>query len=168
MFADKIVDQKLLHSLFEYRDDGNLIHKTTIRGGKQKGETAGSLHNAGYIQIQLCGKKYLIHRLIWLFHFGYFPNQIDHVNRIRSDNRIENLRNCTYGQNHGNSGIRRDNTSGVKGVFLDKRDGFWMGNVANRYVGRFKTKEEAAAAYDHHAINHFREFALTNKTLGMR
>jgi hypothetical protein len=93
------------------------------------------------------------------------PTQIDHINGQRSDNRIENLRECSYSQNHGNKRMNRNNTSGYKGVFLDKRDGFWFVYVAHQYIGRSQSIEEAAAMYDKAAKKHFGKFALTNKEM---
>lgn len=163
-----MLDQDKLHEMFDYSpSDGTLIHKFTVQGGKQKGQRAGSPHNMGYLQIMIFRKKYLLHRLIWLYHHGRWPNQIDHINGVRSDNRIENLRECTYSQNHGNKRMNRNNTSGKKGVFLDKRDNTWFVYVANEYKGRFKTIQEASDCYDKNANEHFGEFALTNKKLGL-
>ena len=162
-----MINQDKLHQMFTYHDSGILIHRYTVKGGKQAGSTAGSPHNAGYRQITIDRKKYLIHRLVWLYHYGEMPTQIDHINGNRSDNRIENLRECSYSQNHGNKRMNRNNTSGYKGVFLDKRDGFWMVYVAHEYKGRYKTIQEAADAYDKFAKKHYGEFALTNKTLGL-
>lgn len=161
-----MITQEKLHQMFTY-SDGNLIHRYTVQGGKQAGAIAGSPHNAGYRQISINRKKYLIHRLVWLYHYGEMPDQIDHINGMRSDNRIENLRECSYSQNHGNRRKQSNNTSGMKGVFLDKRDGFWMVYVAQEYKGRYKTIQEAADAYDKFAKEHFGEFALTNETLGL-
>lgn len=153
--------------MFEYvQTTGQLIHRQTIQGGKQAGQPAGSPHNAGYLQIMIDRKKYLVHRLIWVYHYGEWPNQIDHANGERSDNRIENLRNCNHGENNANRKMGSNNTCGYKGVFLDKRDGVWFAGVAGEYIGRFKTKEEAALAYDAHAKRKFDEFALTNSDLG--
>ena len=160
-----MITQSKLLEMFDYRNDGNLIHRHTVQGGKRAGEVAGSPHNAGYRQITISRKKYLIHRLIWVYHYGETPTQIDHINGQRSDNRIENLRECSYSENHGNRRMRNDNTSGYKGVFLDKRDGFWFVYVAHQYIGRSQSIEEAAAMYDKAAKKHFKKFALTNKEL---
>jgi hypothetical protein len=160
-----MITQSKLHDMFEYRDDGNLIHRYTVQGGKRKGDVAGSPHNAGYRQITINRKKHLIHRLIWCYHYGEVPDQIDHINGERSDNRIENLRECSYSQNHGNKRMNGNNTSGYKGVFLDKRDGFWFVYVAHQYIGRSRSIKQAAAMYDKAAKEHFGEFALTNKEM---
>jgi len=161
-----MINQNDLKEMFDYDPSrGVLIHKHTVQGGKQKGSLAGSPHNKGYLQICICRKKYLIHRLIWLYHHGKWPNQIDHINRNRSDNRIENLRECDYSQNHGNRSMQSNNTSGAKGVFFDRRDKAWMVYVAGQYKGWFKDKQSAIECYDKHAKEKFGEFACTNKEL---
>lgn len=168
MPKSNVVTQFILWDMFDYdRHNGKLIHRHTVQGGKRKGESAGAPHNAGYLQILIQGRKYLIHRLVWLYHYGYMPSQIDHINRDRSDNRLENLRECSYSQNHGNRGLGKNNTSGAKGVYLDKRDGYWFVRMANEYKGRFKTKDDAIKAYDIAAREYFENFALTNKDLGV-
>lgn len=161
-----MITQKELHAMFAYiPETGKMIHLHTVQGGKQAGQEAGSPHNAGYLQICIRRKKYLIHRLIWLYVHGNWPTQIDHINGKRSDNRLENLRECTYSQNHGNRGMATNNTTGKKGVFLDKRDNVWFVYIAKEYKGRYKTKEEASDAYDRFAEEHYGEFALTNKNM---
>ena len=158
-----ITQEQMLHMFTYDQATGDLIHRYTVQGGKVSGSVAGSPHNAGYRQICIQRKKYLVHRLVWLYHYGYMPGMIDHVNRNRSDNRIENLRECSYAQNHGNKRKQSNNTSGYKGITEDKRDGYWSSHIAGRHIGRFKTKEAAAAAYDIAAKAHFGEFALTNE-----
>jgi len=108
--------QKMLHSLFRYRDDGQLIW---IKGktGAKKGKAAGSMHRNGYKVITIDGKQYPAHRLIWAYHHGYLPEcEIDHINRERDDNRIENLRMVSTSCNQRNTGNWSTNTTGVKGV----------------------------------------------------
>lgn len=152
-----------VQSMFRYDSvTGNLIHLHTVQGGKRAGAVAGSPHNAGYRQIQLKGKKYLLHHIVWLYHHGYLPGQIDHINRERTDNRIENLRECTYTENHGNTTKQTNNTSGYKGVTWHNRDRKWMAQIAGEYIGLFDTPIDAAMAYDNRADELFGAFALTN------
>lgn len=163
-----MINQRRLHEMFEYvHTTGHLIHRYTVQGGKRAGQIAGSPHNCGYLQICIDRKKYLIHRLIFVYVYGRWPTQIDHVNGVRSDNRIENLRECTYTQNHGNKGLNRNNTSGFKGVCYCRKDRAWIADLAGSRLGNFRTKELAAAAYDRAAILYYGDFALTNKSLGL-
>ena len=115
------------------------------------GTVPGSFNSKGYFRIMVNGKKYQAHRLAWLYVYGTWPkNQIDHINRNRSDNRIANLRDVTNQQNMCNAGDFSTNTSGRKGVYWDKRDSRWRACITDkgRYLslGYFDTQAKAVAA----------------------
>lgn len=130
--AEKILTQELLHSLFDYRD-GNLYWKVT-RGNGISGKIAGHKDKNEYLSIGIFGKSRRAHKLIYLYHHGYIPEFVDHINNIRDDNRIENLREATRSENNQNAKKRKDNSSGVKGVHFCKRD--------QRYVVRVQVNEQ--------------------------
>lgn len=92
--------------------------------------------------------------------------QVDHINGDGLDNRRENLRLCTHTENVRNARVRKDNTSGYKGVCWHKRDKKWRAairiNGKPMWLGYYISKEEAARAYDEAAIKHFGEFAYLN------
>lgn len=121
------MNQELLKQLFDYKD-GQLIKKIKSTGTKV-GSIAGSLHHTGYVQIGIKGKKYSAHRLIFLYHHGYLPKEIDHIDGNRSNNLIENLRAATVEQNRHNRKLSKNNTSGIKGVSWHKNAKKWTVNL---------------------------------------
>lgn len=131
----------------EYRD-GMLFWKINPATHTKAGDRAGGYHNEGYRNIQIHGKLRLEHRVIFLMCNGYLPDFIDHINGIRNDNRIENLRPATRRQNGCNSAIYSSNTSGVKGVYFNKKRMKWVSRVfkfGKTVVSKsFDTLEEAA------------------------
>ena len=97
--------------------------------------------------------------------------EIDHINYNRRDNRKNNLRICNRSQNARNQKLRVDNSSGYKGVYWNKEKGLWQAQMRNEnkkmsYLGRFKTKEEAALAYNISVIKVAGEFAVLNNLRG--
>ena len=108
-------------------------------------------HNAGYRCILLYNKKYLAHRVIWAVVHGQWPtNQIDHINGVRDDNRLCNLRAATYSQNSKNSAVRKDNKSGFPGVHWVPRVDRWSARISVKgkwvMLGYFKKFDDAVAA----------------------
>ncbi|MGU0172505.1 HNH endonuclease signature motif containing protein [Escherichia coli] len=97
--------------LFNY-ENGNLFWKIQRQGRAKKGSKAGYLHHRGYLIVKAYGVLRPVHRIIWEMHNGPIPQnmEIDHINRIKLDNRLENLRLATRRQNACNIST---NTSGV-------------------------------------------------------
>jgi len=98
------MNKEFLHDLFDYCD-GNLYWKQSVNTKIKIGQKAGYLKNDGYIQIRVNKKPYLAHRLIYLYHHGALPDyplELDHINRNRADNRLENLRIATKSENQLN------------------------------------------------------------------
>ncbi len=95
---------------------------------------------------------------------------VDHKNMNGLDCRRSNLRVATKSQNMANRGPARNNKSGLKGVFFDKARGKWQASIGVQcrvyHLGRYHTKELAAAAYDAAAVRFFGEFARTNAARG--
>ena len=118
--------QELIRELFDYRD-GKLFRSQ--QNPSKKGVVSGSLDSRGYLTSSVCGRSYQNHRLIYTMFFGGCPEFLDHINNIKTDNRVENLRPATRAENNSNVGLRRDNTSGVKGVSWHSRDQRWAVRV---------------------------------------
>ena len=154
-----------IKELFEYKD-GKLFWKVRKAHRIEIGDRAGCMDKLGYRYIGIDYKIYREHRLIWLLHYGYFPERLDHINRIKDDNRIENLREVTRSQNHMNSKKRKNTTSKYKGVCWDKENNKWRSQIKLKgkliHLGRFHSEVEAAEAYNRKAIELFGEFKQLN------
>lgn len=108
-----------------------------------------AVHSKGYLCGNLFGNVELAHRLAWACAFDEWPAfQIDHINQIKTDNRLTNLRSVTNAENHRNMPMRKNNTSGVTGVYLDKRNGKWVSRVAGKWVGEFQNLSSAKYAVE--------------------
>ena len=136
--------------LFDYRVDGNLIWKVRKAKRIKIGDIAGSFDRThGYHTVGIDGRLYKAHRLIWLWHHGYMPEgELDHINKIKHDNCIENLREVSSQCNKRNAGNPKDNKTGVKGVRIGKSlDNAWQARISiNRrqcHLGEFNCFDEA-------------------------
>jgi len=116
------------------------------------GMKAGSVHHRGYINIEIYGKHYAAHRLAWFYETKFWPaDQIDHIDRDKTNNRIENLRQATNSQNRANSS--NSNKNGFKGVSFKhwlKKNPYQAQITFQKkviYLGCFATPEEAHRAY---------------------
>lgn len=128
-FMTDITPERLRH-IFNYHNDGYLIWKIKPRYNVNIGDKAGWLRPDGYRGIMIDRKSYLSHRLIFCFHFGYFPTRLDHIDGDTGNNKVENLRAVTAEQNNYNAKKPRNNTSGLKGLTYEKRwGGSWYGRV---------------------------------------
>lgn len=165
--------QAYLKECFDYDPvTGNLIWRARPRShfktrnasgasGRRVGQVAGTQVACWYRFISLDRKPYLAHRLVWFWHHGRFPfRDTDHVNRDRSDNRIENLRECTRSQNQQSRGSHR--ASGSRGV-EQISVGTWRARIRSDgrsiHLGTFFSEKDAALAYARAAVDYFGKFA---------
>lgn len=158
----------LLRSLLDYDPNTGLFRWTAKRRWRTDlcGEVAGHF-NKRYVTIQFEGKQWAAHRLAWAYMHGELPTEdLDHINGDKHDNRIANLRPATRAQNCCNVRLRRNSKSGLKGVSWKSDDGKWLAQIQfqgkSRFLGYFRTKEAAAAAYDRAARELHGEFAYLN------
>ena len=141
----KAIDQDYVLSAFDYQD-GQLIRK--IGRINEVGSIAGCVHKGtGYIHIKIKAKAFKAHRLIFLYHYGYFPEFVDHIDGNKQNNRIENLREASKQENSQNQKVRWTNSSGVKGVSWHKVNKKWKvalcKNYRSYYFGTYEDKELA-------------------------
>lgn len=139
--------------LLSYDQDTGFFTWNVSRGRCAKGDVAGCLNPQGYIQIMVDGLNYTAHRIAWLIVHGNWPNnEIDHLNGLRDDNRLANLRDVTATINQQN--IRRarsDNHTGLLGASWNKENKKFVSSIRvsgkRITLGSFPTAEEAHAAY---------------------
>lgn len=120
-----------------------------------RGKPAGHIHHTGYCQVRIkvndVERSFLAHRLVWFLAHKRWPEKdIDHQNGVKFDNRLSNLRKASNAENMHNRAKQANNTSGVKGVCLDKRSGKWQAKVKingkNKSVGYFANIADAEKA----------------------
>lgn len=150
-----------LYKLFRY-DNGRLIWiiSKASRNGNIKGCVAGTLINQdNYYAVRINGIRYMLHRLIWIYHYGDIPihKMIDHIDRDKLNNDINNLRLCDKKENFANSPITYLNKTSYRGVSIDGnyfRVNIKIDNV-NIYLGGYNDITHAAKTYDWYALRYF-------------
>ena len=146
-----------LRKVLDYDPNTGKFARRIKWGSQAVGSEPGSLSKQGYWQIGVFNRTHPAHRLAWLHYYGEWPpHDVDHINRNRADNRIENLRLATRAENLRNSGPHKDSASRIKGVGLRSiRRGkrpkkMWAAyitvNGIRRHLGNFYTLDEAAKA----------------------
>ena len=148
-----IPTQEQIASLFDY-ENGALLRKTTGKRGYQRPD--------GYVYVRMLGRSYGEHRLIHLLFSGEWPDQVDHINGIRSDNRHANLRSANHAQNCMN---RKPIGSTSKGCYWQPKRKKWMAQIGvygrRKTIGYYATEIEAANAYAKAAEEFHGEFTRT-------
>ena len=150
-----MITQERLHELFDYKD-GSLIRKSNRGRGKsggrwKAGTSLGHRVGTGYFLASVDYSTYKLHRLVWLWHKGSFPEKhLDHIDGNPSNNQIENLREATDAQNMQNQRKPRiNNKLGVQGVYAVKQRfrAVLTTNGKTKHLGYFETAELAHQAY---------------------
>jgi len=149
---DKITADSL-RELLDYDGSTGVFTWRKARNWKVKiGDVAGSVGSKGYRYINIGGMPTLAHRLAWLHTHGDWPaDQIDHINGVRDDNRISNLRECEGRGNQQNMAARNRRTGKLIGTSWHKAAKKWSAQIGadnvTEYLGLFDTEEEAHDAY---------------------
>lgn len=159
----KITPQELRDWL-DYNPETGVFTWRKATGKVAAGSVWGSDHSGGYKDGSIRYQRMYLHRAAWAHVHGEWPTgPVDHINGVRSDNRIANLRVVTTQGNQANSRIGKNNTSGLKGVYYNKQCRKWVANICVNYksrsLGLFSTPEEAHARYMEEAIKVFGEYA---------
>lgn len=151
MKGPRINADELRRRLSYNADTGIFTRNVSLNYRHPVGSVAGTEHKHGYIIIGIDGHYYKAHRLAWLYVHGEWPpSELDHINRVKKDNSIKNLEPKSRSANTLNCvDARVNNQIGVLGV--SRRSSGFIARLGvdgvTRYLGHFKTPEEASAAY---------------------
>lgn len=143
---------------------GDLYWKNVTTNRVKVGDRAGN-YSQGYVETSIDGRTYRATHLIWVIVFGRLPHGfVDHINGVRDDNRLINLREATHAENARNVAMHRDNTCGAKGVQIHRgRRKPYQARIyvdgRQKSLGYFATVDAAKAAYDAAAKQCFGKFA---------
>ena len=141
-----MLTQDQVKSAFRYDPSTGILRWRIKRQGVYKGRKCNSLDADGYYRVKFNGRSYRVHRLIWLYVYGYLPEYIiDHRDQIKTNNRIENLREVSHYCSSQNRDTFKNNTSGIKGISWIKAEKKWKVTIASTHGGYFKTFDEAVA-----------------------
>lgn len=157
-----IITTERIHELLTYEPDTGFFRWLVTRRGKFKvydpGDIAGNVCKDGYWRISLDNIPYLGHRLAWVMTHGYWPEEIDHIDRVKSNNRLSNLKSCNRKENmqnvvwadfHGKNGSFRGNKTGLpRGVTKSTSGYTFRATHRLKHLGLFKTPEEASMVFE--------------------
>lgn len=159
--------QEYVKSIFSYKD-GRLHWIKQKHGRRNTKGTAGCLNKSNTGQRYIVGINkisYLRSRIIFLWHNGWLPEVVDHIDRNKINDRIENLRAATKSDNQKNTTSRKNSISKYLGVSMCQGK-YWRAQIKiadkNKHLGLFPTEEAAALAYNEAAKAHNGEFASLN------
>jgi hypothetical protein len=144
----QILTQEHLHFLLDYDPNTGLFRwKNPASNRVRIGSVCNCYDKYGYVVIRVVGKLFKAHQLAWLYIHGKFAPELDHINQIRDDNRIANLRKASRSMQMHNAGMLRNNTSGAKGVSYHAASKKWHARIwiagKCHSIGYFSTVEEA-------------------------
>lgn len=151
-----------LRELLEYCPATGALRWKVYRGGRTGvGSAAGWPNEHGYLIVQVDRRYIRAHHIVFALHHGRWPShEIDHVNGVRDDNRVQNLREATRSQNLANTRARRP---GLKGVKWQRQQNKWYAHIqkdgCKYYLGPFDTEALAHDAYIAAAQDLFGDFA---------
>lgn len=163
MQTDSTLTPGEVRRLFTYDPETGELWWAVGKRGRQRGKPVGCKKESDYLAFYIGPRKLYVHRVVFCWMLGRWPEQVDHKNLDRGDNRWSNLREATSGQNKMNRMKRRDNTSGFKGIGWHKKNRRWRARIkagGKCYeLGCYASKEEAHAAYCKAAVILHGEFA---------
>lgn len=142
--------QALLHKFYNYDAATGVLTHRLPQHGKEIGDAIGSLANTGYLAMAINNTDYLVHRIIWMYVHGYMPEQVDHIDHVKTNNALNNLREVTNTINSKNASVSKNSATRVNGVSFNKARNKYRAYVTvNRKqinLGSFDTLDEAIEA----------------------
>jgi hypothetical protein len=120
-------------------------------------EAFTAVNGNGYFSGHILGSSAVAHRIIWKLVHGYDPDQIDHINGSRIDNRVPNLREVSAAENTQNQKRRDDNTTGMTGIYRyahERKHMMWLVRIGSKHIGYFDCIGQAIAARRAAEIKH--------------
>lgn len=145
------ISQERLKELFTYDPDTGYLINRMDRGKARSGMIAGTWSKRqGYRYIKINYQTYIVHRIIWLYFYGEWPESIDHINGVRDDNRIINLRNVSQQENLRNRALTSRSQTGIHGVHWRSIRNKYRSYIAHNHkfvtLGHFDDFFEACCA----------------------
>lgn len=142
--------QDLVKKLFKYNAHTGELTYARPTHHNDVGSIAGYSHSAGYLSILIGNNEYLVHRIIWLYVKGYLPEQVDHIDHVRDNNRWSNLREVTNADNSKNTSVSLNSSTKVNGVSFmktkNKYRAYIMVNKKQISLGLYENLEDAKEA----------------------
>lgn len=135
---------KELKDVFSYNPLTGDLTRLISAGGVYVGDVVGCKRPNGYLMVSINGKQRRAHRVAWELYYGKEPiGDIDHINHIRDDNRIINLRVVTKAENNKNMKMNSNNKTGISGVSWESDRGKWLS-----YIGANKKRHVKLGRFD--------------------
>ncbi len=144
------ITKEFLLKKFRYEPVTGQLIRIENSGTAKAGDVAGTQHSSGYIQVSVKSRSFKAHRLIWMMIYGKWPDcKTDHINGVRNDNRLDNLREASDALNMKNKKCYSNNKTGLPGVQFCR--GKWHVNIKSSpsrqvHIGCFDSFIEAACA----------------------
>ena len=155
------MNKELLHNLFEYKD-GNLYRKVTTSTNAIAGQKVGT-DCKKYVRVTINKKPYKLHRVIFMMHYGYLPEIIDHIDGNPYNNKVENLRPATSQENNRNKKLKIESISKCKNIVWHKKAQKWQVGIkinnSYKYFGLFEDLELADLVAHEARNKYFGQFA---------